>query len=191
MLASVCLGLRFFPRYYFALVPPLVLIAVRGLSHGRMLCALLLLLIPLVRFGPGYVRTALGQSTPDLALFEDDQRAARLIPPGESLFVWGYRPELFVLTRAPLGAPYLESQPLTGVFADRHLTTAQASDTTHTASHLDRLAAAKPQWIVDGLGPLNPALAIDRMARLKPWLLDYRVVQTWPTLTLYQRSAPR
>ncbi len=89
MLASVALGLRFFPRYYFALVPPLALLAARGLAHRRPQLALLLLLIPLIRFSPGYVRMALGQPTPDLALFEDDQRAARAIPHGESRLVLG------------------------------------------------------------------------------------------------------
>lgn len=185
MLASVALGLRFFPRYYFALVPPLALLAARGLAPRAIV--LVLLLIPAVRFGPGYARMALGQPTPDLALFEDDQRAARSIPAGESLFVWGYRPELYVLTRAPLGAPYLESQPLTGVFADRHLTSAKPSDTAHTTGHLQRLAAAKPQWVADGLGPLNGALALDGVPQLREWLSHYRAVGHWRTLVLYRR----
>ena len=187
MLASVALGLRFFPRYYFALVPPLALLAARSLTHGRALCALCLLLIPLIRFAPGYVRAAQNQTNLDLALFEDTQRAAREIPPGESLFVWGYRPELYVLTRAPLGTPYLESQPLTGVFADRHLFSAQASDAKQTQRHLDRLARTQPTWIADGLGPLNPALALATRPTLAPWLAHYRLVKTWPTLALYRR----
>jgi hypothetical protein len=187
MLASVAVGWRFFPRYYFALVPPLALLAARGLAAGRMRYALLLLLIPALRFGPGYVRTALDQPTQDLALLADVRQAARAIPPGETLFVWGYRPELSVLTRAPLGAPYLESQPLTGVFADRHLTSSQPSDTANTAGHLARLAASKPQWVADGLGPLNGELAIDRVPQLRSWLEQYRVVGTWPTLVLYRR----
>lgn len=187
MLGSVTLGWRFFPRYYFALVPPLALLAARGLATGRLTFALLLLLIPAIRFGPGYVRTALGQSSPDLALFEDVQRVARKIPPGESLFVWGYRPELSVLTRAPLGAPYLESQPLTGVFADRHLSSAKPSDTGQTTAHLAKLALSKPQWVADGLGPLNATLAIDRVPQLKSWLAHYRITHTSPTIILYRR----
>ena len=187
MLASVAMGLRFFPRYYFALVPPLALLAARGLAGGRCQWVLCLLLIPAIRFGPGYARTALGQTTSDLALFEDDQQAARLIPAGESLFVWGYRPEIYVLTRARLGAPYLESQPLTGVFADRHLTSAKPSDTAHQAGHLVRLAASKPQWVVDGLGPLNGALAVDRVPQLREWLSHYRVAGNWRSLVLYRR----
>ena len=185
MLASVALGWRFFPRYYFALVPPLTLLAARGLAPRAMV--LVLLLIPAVRFGPGYARMALGQSTADLALFRDDQQAARSIPAGESLFVWGYRPELYVLTRAPLGAPYLESQPLTGVFADRHLTSAKPSDTAQTAGHLKRLAATKPQWVADGLGPLNGVLALDGVPQLREWLSHYRVAGRWRTLVLYRR----
>lgn len=190
MLGSVTLGLRFFPRYYFALVPPLALLAARGLATGRMTFALLLLLIPAVRFGPGYVRLALGQTSPDLALFADVQRAARQIPAGESLFVWGYRPELSVLTRAPLGTPYLESQPLTGVFADRHLSSAIPSESAATAGHLAKLARSRPLWIADGLGPLNPALAIDRVTALEPWLREYRLAHRLPTIVLYRRVRP-
>ncbi|MBY0507467.1 MAG: hypothetical protein K2X03_26370 [Bryobacteraceae bacterium] len=191
MLASVALGLRFFPRYYFALVPPLALLAARGITQGRAWCILPLLLIPLVRFGPGYVRMAAGQPSPDLALFEDVRRASREIRPGESLFVWGYRPELLVLTRAPLGTPYLESQPLTGVFADRHLFTARPSATAERAMHLARLAASRPEWVADGLGPLNPALAIEHQPALREWLGHYREVSRRPSLVLYRRVVPR
>ena len=52
--AGVAAGLRFFPRYYFLLLPVLVLMAARGfmlLGRRRELVALLLL-IPLARFGP-------------------------------------------------------------------------------------------------------------------------------------------
>jgi len=168
-------------------VPPLALLAARSLAHGRPICVLLLLLVPLIRFAPGYVRVAQNQTNPDLALFADTQRAAREIPPGESLFVWGYRPELYVLTRAPLGTPYLESQPLTGVFADRHLVSAQPSDYEQTERHLARLARTQPTWIADGLGPLNPALGIATRPTLTPWLAQYQLVKTWPTLKLYRR----
>ncbi len=185
-LASVALGLRFFPRYYLVLVPPLAVLAARSLTTGRTRLAWLLLLIPLVRFGPGYVRLANGQATPDLALFEDDRRAAAMVAPGESLFVWGYRPELFVLTRAPLGAPYLESQPLTGVFADRHLTSTRGSG-GEVQPHLLKLARSRPRWVVDGLGPLNPALGIDRVAALEVWRRSYREAGRTATLVIYRR----
>ncbi len=188
MLASVALGLRFFPRYYFALVPPLALLSAPSLSMGRPALMLLLLLIPLIRFGPGYLRTAQNQPNPDLALFEDTQRAARFLPKGESLFIWGYRPELHVLTRAPLGTPYLESQPLTGVFADRHLISSQPSSLANTQAHLARLAATQPTWIADGLGPLNPNLAIDRNPALQPWLAHYQLIHTFPTIHIYRRK---
>ena len=55
-LAGVAAGLRFFPRYYFLLLPVVVMMAARGftLLKGRsrfVVC--LLLLIPVVRFGSG------------------------------------------------------------------------------------------------------------------------------------------
>src|SRR5581483_10641337 len=55
-LAAVAAGWRFFPRYYFQLLPPMALIAARGyalLGRKRAL-VWILLLVPLVRFGPRY-----------------------------------------------------------------------------------------------------------------------------------------
>ena len=60
-LVGVVLGWRFFPRYYFLLLPALVLAAARGfrlLSPSTPGGFRLLLLIPLVRFGPRYVTLA-------------------------------------------------------------------------------------------------------------------------------------
>ena len=36
------------------------------------------------------------------------------------------------------------------------------------------LIASDPTWIVDGLGPLNPALAIANFPDLREWLGNYR-----------------
>ena len=59
-LAAVAAGWRFFPRYYFQLLPVMAILAARGytlLGRWRAM-VLLLLLIPLVRFGPRYVTLA-------------------------------------------------------------------------------------------------------------------------------------
>ncbi len=55
-LAAVFAGFRFFPRYYFALLVPAVVVAARGfVTMGKWRAvALGLMLIPLVRFGPRY-----------------------------------------------------------------------------------------------------------------------------------------
>ena len=59
-LAAVAAGWRFFPRYYFQLLPVMALLAARGYTLlGRCRAILLvLLLIPLVRFGPRYAMLA-------------------------------------------------------------------------------------------------------------------------------------
>ena len=83
-LVAVAAGWRFFPRYYFQLLPVMALLAARGYTLlGRCRAVMLaLLLIPLIRFGPRYVMLANDlahrrQSTwSDLALNEDSNAAA-------------------------------------------------------------------------------------------------------------------
>jgi hypothetical protein len=192
MAMSVTLGLRFFPRYYLALLPPLCLLAARGillLPKRWLIVTFCLLAIPGIRFGPRHALLALDQPWRDLELFEDARLAAREIPPGRSLYVWGYRPEIYVLTRAPLGTRYLESQPITGVFADRHLTQSRNLDPAFTAAHRKALLESWPDVIVDGLGPLNPQLSL---AQVMPgWLAQYRETHRTRTTLTYQRiTAP-
>ena len=97
-----------------------------------------LLLIPLIRFGPAYA-TALtaASSWRDTAMDRDSQAAGAVIrgmaKPGDTLFVWGYRPELYVYTGLPAATPFLDSQPLTGVPADRHLTGSEPVDAAGAA----------------------------------------------------------
>lgn len=183
-LAAVAAGWRFFPRYYFQLLPVMALLAARGYALlGRWRAVLLLLLlIPLVRFGPRYAMLAddLLHNRPsnwsDLALNQDSHRASdRIAGPG-TLLVWGYRPDVFAYARMTAGSRFLDSQPLTGVLADRHLTSSQAFAPEWAARNRRELIASDPTWIVDGLGPLNPALAITTFADLREWLGNYREV---------------
>jgi hypothetical protein len=183
-LAAVAAGWRFFPRYYFQLLPVMALLAARGYTLlGRWRVALLpLLLIPLVRFGPRYVMLAndLLHDRPsnwsDLALNQDSHAASDRIAGSGTLLVWGYRPDVFAYTRMPAGSRFLDSQPLTGVLADRHLTSSQAFAPEWAARNRRELIASDPIWIVDGLGPLNPDLAIGNFPDLREWLSNYREV---------------
>ncbi len=183
-LAAVAAGWRFFPRYYFQLLPVMVLLAARGYSLlGRCRFILLaLLLVPLVRFGPRYILLAndLAHGRPsnwsDLALNQDSKAASDRMPPAGTLLVWGYRPDIFAYTRMPAGSRFLDSQPLTGVLADRHLTSSQPVAPEWAAHNRRELIASDPTWIVDGLGPLNPALAITNFPDLRDWLGNYREV---------------
>ncbi len=181
-LAAVAAGWRFFPRYYLQLLPVMALLAARGYTlWGRCrFILLLLLLIPLVRFGPRYAMLAhdlaRGRQSnwSDLALNEDSRAAADRIGPPGTLLVWGYRPDVFAYTRMPAGSRFLDSQPLTGVLADRHLTSSQPFAPELAERNRRELIASDPTWIVDGLGPLNPALAITNFPDLREWLGNYR-----------------
>jgi Dolichyl-phosphate-mannose-protein mannosyltransferase len=186
-LAAVAAGWRFFPRYYFQLLPVAALAGARGLAllRGRRALALsALLLVPLIRFGPRYALLArdLVEGRPshwvDIGMDQDSRRAANLArqlsAPGDTLFVWGFRPELYVYTGLPAATRFLDSQPLTGVPADRHLTQSKPVESESTRAHRAELARAHPTFIMDGLGPFNGHLAIGAYADLGAWLSQYR-----------------
>lgn len=183
-LAGVVMGWRFFPRYYFLLLPAVVIAASRGffLIQPRWRLALAsLLLIPLIRFGPRYAMLAMHPHQPwaDTAMNVDSHAAAGFLrqsaKPGDTLLVWGYRPDMFLYTRMPAGTPFLDSQPLTGVIADRHLTQSTPSAPALAAANRIRLTGYHPTWIVDGLGPYNPQLAISQYPDLREWLDHYEI----------------
>ncbi len=180
---GVAAGERFFPRYYFLLLPPILMLAAGGMTlakpRWRVAC-LFLLLIPLVRFGPRYVLLAAdaleGRATQwsDVQLNEDSMEASRMIEsreqPGDTLLVWGYRPDIFAYTQLPVAGRFLDSQLWTGVLADRHLTSSLATLPEMARENRRQLPNLRPTWIVDGLGLLNPALAITAYPELRPWL---------------------
>lgn len=201
-LAAVAAGWRFFPRYYFHLLPVMALAGARGLAllgSRRSVAVCALLLIPLVRFGPRYI--ALAQDTiqgrepqwADLAMYQGSRQAARVIDDlaqrDDTLLVWGYRPDIFVETRLAAGTPFLDSQPLTGVIADRHLVDARPSASELAQRNRRELIRTQPAFIVDGLGPYNGQLAIGAYPDLAQWLANYREVARLPTAVVYRRSA--
>ncbi len=191
-LLAVSTGLRFFPRYYFQLLPVLVLLAARGftlLGRKREIVALLLL-IPLARFGPIYF-TALRDSTwRDTAMDQDSRAAAALTrqiaQPGDTLFVWGYRPEIFVYTGLPAATMYLDSQPLTGVPADRHLTQSEPVETTDAAHRREELTHSRPTFILDGLSLYNPRLSIASYPELRDWFSQYHEAGRSGEIVIYR-----
>jgi hypothetical protein len=188
---AVAAGWRFFPRYYFQLLPVLVILAARGytLLGRKRAIVWLLLLIPLIRFGPRYVTLALGREAnwSDIRMNQDSREAASHIGRDGTLLVWGYRPDVFVYTRLPAGTRFLDSQPLTGVLADRHLTSSEPVAPDLAAENRRELVKTTPTWIVDGLGPLNPKLAITEYPDLHDWLGGYEVVARTPYNVVYRR----
>jgi hypothetical protein len=193
-------GWRFFPRYYFQLLPVMVVAGARGIAGMKRwrMAALVLLLIPLIRFGPRYFLLArdLAAHQPhqwsDVALNEDSQAAARLVRemahPGDTLFVWGFRPDLWVYTGLPAATRFLDSQPLTGVPADRHLTQAAAVEAEFTRANREELARSRPTFVMDGLSRYNPALAMDRYPELRTWLAEYREAGRTGGIVIYRIS---
>ena len=149
-----------------------------------------LLAIPLVRFGPRYVTLARGGTWSDLNIDRDSRAAGdrlrALASPGDTLFVWGFRPDIFIYSRLPAGTRFLESQPISGVLADRHLFSTESVTPEFTAPNRAELLRSRPTWVVDGLGPYNPALALDRQPELAAWLAQYHEVERTGFSILYR-----
>jgi hypothetical protein len=155
-LAGVAAGMRFFPRYYFLLLPVVVMMAARGftlLKSRARFAVCLLLLIPVVRFAPAYLAAARGGDWRDTAMDRDSRAAAALVramaKPGDTLFVWGYRPEDYVYTCLPAATRFLDAQPLTGVPADRHLTQSTPVETEAPRERRAKLARSAHTFILD------------------------------------------
>ena len=195
---GVITGLRFFPRYYFLLLAPVVLMAARGftlLGRKRDL-AVILLLIPATRFLPRYVWLAAGNTEWADTLMDRDSRQASALTramahPGDTLFVWGYRPEIYVYTRLPAGTRFLDSQPLTSVPADRHLYDATPLETEAASARRAELTLTHPTFVIDGLSRYNPRLALTRYPDLRAWMAQYREVGRTAETVIYRlRTAP-
>jgi hypothetical protein len=207
--AGVAVGAQFRPRYFLQLLPPLVLVASRGLAlllqagsvRRKALAAAavsIALLVPLIRFGPRYVVLAsdLVADRPhhwqDIVLDQDSQAAAATInarkQPGDTLFVWGYRPEVFVYTRLSAASQFWDSQPLTGVPADRHLFDWHPILPEWAARNRAALTASHPAFIVDGLSILNPRLSMENYPELRAWMKDYRVAARTPLSVIYRAA---
>jgi hypothetical protein len=197
-LAGVAAGLRFFPRYYFQLLPVVVLLAARGFAEmrGRLgvmrRLVALLLLVPLVRFAPTYYMAARDAGWRDTAMDRDSRAAARLVStlakPGDTLFVWGFRPEIYVYSHLPAATRFLDSQPLTGVPADRHLTQSTPVETRESLARRAELASSRPTFVVDGLGEYNRRLAVTEFGDLRAWMAQYREVGRSAGSVIYRRE---
>jgi hypothetical protein len=197
-LAAVCFGNHFAPRYFFQVLPPLAVVSARGIVLAFQqrkqvavgaLC--LLLVIPLVRFGPRYVLMARGARWGDVALDMDAQEVAARINAlkhsGDTLFVWGYRPDMYVFTRMTPSTLVWDSQPLTGIPADRHLTAAGPEE-GHWGGAWDEMVVARPTFIVDGLGLLNDKLKPEAYSDMRALLKRYREVGRTKLSVIYRRN---
>jgi hypothetical protein len=176
------------------------LLAARGiclLPRSARVCVLAVALaVPLVRFGPRYFLLARDLATGrqhewvDVAMDRDSREVAaitnklKLVP----LFVWGFRPELYVYTGLPAATRFLDSQPLTGVPADRHLVDSTPVVPELAAENRRELIRSHPGLILDGLGLYNPKLSIEAYPDLHDWLAGYEPVGRTRNTIIY---APR
>jgi hypothetical protein len=206
--AAVCLGTRFAPHYFLQLLPPLVIAGSRGIvlalqKYPKRFAALfaVLLLVPLIRFGPRYALLALDNLShrepnwSDVVMDLDSQHAAAkirsLARPGDTLFVWGYRPDLYVYTRMSSDSRFWDSQPLTGVPADRHLSATGAIYSGPAAANRQELISSHPAFIVDGLSLFNPKLRPSVFPELRPWIGSYTLVDRTKLSLIYSRVENR
>jgi hypothetical protein len=195
-IAGVAAGMRFFPRYYFMLLPLVVLMAARGLTlmaGRRREIVALLLLIPLTRFAPSYYAAATDSTWRDVGMDNASRAAAAFVKerarPGDTLFVWGYRPEIYSYSGLPAATMYLDSQPLTGVPADRHLTRSEPVETEQAERRRRELTASRPTFVLDGLAPYNPRLAIGAYPELRVWLAGYDEIGRVGQSVVYRRRS--
>ncbi len=200
-LGGVGLGLRFAPRYFMQLLPALAIPAARGFSQAPRVvrtCLALALLIPAIRFGPRYVELArqdlagVQDTWRDAAMDRESRDAAKIIlemaQPGDTIFVWGYRPDVVAYTRLPVAGRLWDSQPVTGVPADRHLSEAQPVDREWASGNREELSKERPTFLVDGLSQYNPQLDIHAYPELTGWLKQYSVAGRAGATIIYRRK---
>jgi hypothetical protein len=101
-------------------------------------------------------------------MYEGSMEAARELRSragsGDTLLVWGYRPELYGLSGLTAGSRFLDSQPLSGVIADRHLFSEKVTfPQVAAANRAELMRGPRPAWIADGLGPYNALLDVRRV----------------------------
>jgi hypothetical protein len=201
--APLLLGNHFAPRYFFQLLPAMVILGSRGWvlacewGWGRLVMALLLL-VPAVRFGPRYAEliwdNLQGRQTrwADAALDVDAQDVANWMNarkrPGDTLLVWGYRPDIYVYTRMLPAGKFWDSQPLDGVPADRHLESREPSPGIPAVANRAELVKSSPKFVVDGLGLLNPGLGLEQFSDLAGWMGHYRLAGRTRLSRIYERQ---
>jgi hypothetical protein len=198
-LAATAAGWRFAPRYMNQLLPALVLAAAYGFARMGPLwraAALIAIVIPLVRFGPSYIQLAhddfagLPHAWRDVAMDRESRAASQIIlaaaHPGDTIFIWGYRPNLIAYTRLPVAGPLWDSQPVTGVPADRHLVDAEPVSEPWARENRQRLIRTRPVFLVDGLSRYNAKLDIHGYPDLAEWLGQYCVSGSAGLITVYR-----
>jgi len=159
--------------------------------------------VAMIRFGPRYFQLAAddlagrAHAWRDVALDQESRQVAErvrtLARVDDTIFIWGYRPNLIVYTRLPVASRMWESQPLTGVPADRHLRDFRPVDPAWARQNRAELVRSSPSIIVDGLSAYNPRLNIANYEDLAAWFKRYCLVERVGATAVYRlcaRAAP-
>ena len=129
----------------------------------------------------------------DLTLDQESRQVSALVRTmarkGDTIFIWGYRPNIVVYTRLPVASRMWESQPLTGVPADRHLRDANSVDPDWARQNRAELLRSSPSIIVDGLSAYNPRLNIADYPDLAAWFKRYCLAGRAGLTTVYRLCA--
>jgi hypothetical protein len=206
-LIAVVSGARFSNRYFLQLLPVLAIASACGLSHGEalqrrivILIAGAALLVPLVRFGARYTILARDLASShetqwsDAVLDRDSRAVSAWLEahkqPSDTLFIWGYRPDIFAYTRMPMASIFWDSQPLTGVPADRHLGESVSLMPEWAVRNRSQLVTSRPTFIVDGLGRINPRLSMNEFPETRAWLTGYELADSTALTAIYKRTGP-
>ncbi len=96
---------------------------------------------------------------------------------------------MYVYSGLLAGTPFLESQPLTGVAADRHLFDEKSLMPARAAEHRARLLTTRPTFVCEGLGEYNPRLAIGQYPDLAAWMRQYRLRTRTAHTLIFERIA--
>jgi hypothetical protein len=152
----------------------------------------------MVRFGPRYgqllAEDARGVAHNwDNVVMDQESRVGgavlrHMAQSGDTIYIWGYRPNLVVYSGLPIASQLWDSQPVTMVPADRHLGRTEVLNADWARQYQEQLVQTRPTFIVDGLSAYNPGLDIHKFPRLADWLKQYcESGQPGPGLTIYRR----
>ena len=188
-LIAATIGWRLPPHYLHQLFPALVLLGscgIAGILVRRGWWQVILIaavVIPMVRFTPRYAELIAddlrgeAHSWRDVSMDRESREGAELVRkiarPGDTIFIWGYRPNVVAYTRLTVAGQMWESQPVTMVPADRHLKLFEPLDAGWAVRNQAVLLASRPTIIVDGLSAYNPQLDIHTFPALREWMKQY------------------
>lgn len=192
--AAACVGWRLLPRYFDQVIPPLVILGSFGFLEAarrtdwRTAVLAIALVVPALRFAPRYVYLLADnyysrpQEWDDAAMDAESRAGAKIVREiarsGDTIFVWGYRPNVVVYSRLPVADRLWDSQPVTMVPADRHLRESTPLEVAWSRENQRALANTLPTILVDGLSAYNPSLDIHNFPALADWLARYCAVGT-------------